>query len=347
MFKVAAFGEVMMRLEVPGYSTLAQGNSLDYSFSGTGVNVMSALSRFGHEAYLISTLPDNPLGEAAMAYLRKLGLHTLWIQRGGKYVGQYFLEHGFGARPSRVTYTDRLGSSFNTVAYPEEAWSRIAEGLDAVHVCGITLAMNNLARTQMKRLASEVKRRGGIIIFDCNYRPSLWGPDGYTQAKPHYIDMLQAADIVFMNEKDAMFTLGMETEECDRIAQLEHLIPQVAREFGIRTIAGTHRQINGDHTHTLTGYIYKTETETDREVGDSGFTYSMPLTFPVYDRVGAGDAYASGIIHAQLLGYESEYAVEYAAAAAMLAHTVHGDTPISSEADVVKAMSGRTRDIER
>ncbi len=343
----------MMRLEVPGYSTLAQGSSLDYSFSGTGVNVMSALSRFGHSAYLVSTLPDNPLGEAALAYLRKLGIHTPWVQRGGKYVGQYFLEHGFGARPSRVTYTDRLGSSFNTVAYPETEWGRIADGLDAVHFCGITLAMNDLARMQMKRLAGEVKQRGGIVIFDCNYRPSLWGPDAYGQARPHYTDMLQAADIVFMNEKDAIFTLGMETGECDRIAQLEQLIPQVAREYGIRTIAGTHRQINGDNTHTLTGYIYKTsagreaQTKAMEAAGGGGFTYSRPLTFPVYDRVGAGDAYASGIIHAELQGYDPEYAVEYAAAAAMLAHTVPGDTPISSESDVVKAMSDRTRDVER
>lgn len=91
MKKIAAFGEVMMRLTVPGVERLSQANHLDYSFSGTGVNVSSQLARFGHDAYLISRLPDNPLGEAAEAYLRKLGIGTAFISHGGKYIGMYFL----------------------------------------------------------------------------------------------------------------------------------------------------------------------------------------------------------------------------------------------------------------
>ncbi|MBD2868557.1 sugar kinase [Paenibacillus arenilitoris] len=337
MSRIAAFGEVMMRLETPGFQTLSQSGNLAYSFSGSGVNVVSALARFGHEAYLASTLPDNPLGDAALAHLRKLGIQTPFVNRGGRYIGMYFLEHGFGIRPSKVTYTDRLGSSFNTVPNAPGDWERIAAAVDAVHFCGITLAMNELARTQIKQLAREVKSRGGTVIFDCNYRPSLWGEDGYAAAAPHYRDMLELADIVFMNEKDAMLTLGMPSGATDRLAQLQELIPQVAKQYGIAMIAGTHRKVNGDNTHTLAGYLY----------AEGAFRFAQPSTFSVYDRVGAGDAYASGMIHAWLRGCDPQFAVDYATAAAVLAHTVHGDTPMATEADVVKAMSRAAGDVER
>ncbi|MCQ6559282.1 sugar kinase [Paenibacillus mendelii] len=337
MSKTAAFGEVMMRLEVPGYGTLSQDNQLKYSFSGSGVNVMSALARYGHESYLVTTLPDNPLGEAALSYLRKLDIRTSLVHRGGKYVGMYFLEHGFGARPSRVTYTDRLGSSFNTAAYDDSLFGKAAQQVELMHFCGITLAMNDNVRGAMKRLAREVKRSGGQVVFDCNYRPSLWGDGDYDQARPHYEEMLELADIVLMNERDALLTLGMESSVQGRMAQLQDLVPRVAKQYRIQTIAGTHRQINGDNTHSLTGYVY----------GNDAFYFARERTFSVYDRVGAGDAFASGIIHGVLQETPLPQAVEFAAAAAMLAHTVSGDTPIASSNEVLKAMTDHIGDVER
>ncbi|MDD1371123.1 PfkB family carbohydrate kinase, partial [Bacillus sp. MHSD17] len=164
-------------------------------------------------------------------------------------------------------------------------FEEIAKEIDIVHFCGITLAMNDTVRHHMKSLARAVKENGGTVVFDCNYRPSLWGEDGYEQAKPHYEEMLGLADIVMMNEKDAMFVLGIKTEETEREAQLVDLIPKVAETYHIATIAGTHRSINSDNTHSLRGFICK----------DGTFTFAKTLTFSVYDRIGAGDAYTSGI----------------------------------------------------
>lgn len=334
---IAAFGEVMMRLQVPGYASLAQESHLNYSFSGTGVNIASALSRLGHTGYLISTLPDNPLGEAALAYLRKLGIHIGLVSRAGKYIGMYFLENGFGVRPGRVTYTDRLGSSFNTAGDDVYDFEAIADSIDLVHFCGITLAMNDQVRSQMKSLARAVKARGGKVVFDCNYRPSLWGADRYAYARPHYEEMLSLADVVFMNEKDAMYILGLTTTKTERRAQLEELIPQAATKYDIKVAAGTHRSINGDNTHSMQGYIYT----------GGAFEYSRKLTFSVHDRIGAGDAYASGIIHGTLEGYDPKRTVEFAAAAGMLAHTVTGDTPTANEREIVQAMNEHMSDVER
>lgn len=336
-YRIAAFGEVMMRLQVPGYESLSQSQQLHYSFSGTGVNIASALSRFGHTGYLISTLPDHSLGEAALAYLRKLNINTSYIVRDGKYLGMYFLENGFGARAGKVTYTDRQGSSFNTSDPALYNWNHIASNIDMAHFCGITLAMNDNVRTQMKTFAQEVQYAGGKVVFDCNYRPSLWAPFSYQQAKPHYEHMLKIANIVMMNEKDAIYTLGMTTTATERIEQLKDLIPQVAAQYDIEVVAGTHRYIHNDNTHSLQGYLYK----------DGVFTFSATLRFAVYDRIGAGDAYTSGIIHGELCGLSPQQTVNYAATAAMLAHTVVGDTPTATEAEVWQAMTDPRLDVER
>ncbi|MCY8855603.1 sugar kinase [Bacillus atrophaeus] len=333
----AAFGEVMMRLQVPGYELLSQANTLSYSFSGTGVNVASALARYGHTGYLISTLPSNAVGDAAVSYLRKLGITHSFINRGGDYVGMYFLENGFGARSSRVTYSNRLESSFNTASEGTYNFKEIAKQLDVVHFCGITLAMNDSVRNHMKLFAKAVKENGGTIVFDYNYRPSLWGADGYEKAKPHYEEMLHLADIVMMNEKDAMFVLSMKTDKEDRTEQLMDLIPTVAKKYNISVVAGTHRSINDNNTHSLRAYIFKNQE----------FTFSKTLTFSVYDRIGAGDAYTSGIIYGELEGFSPEKTVLFAATAGMFAHTTVGDTPMSSKDDVMRAMTEAVNDVER
>lgn len=335
--RVAAFGEVMMRLAVPGVERLSQAGRLDYSFSGTGVNVSSQLARFGHETYLVSRLPENPLGEAAEAYLRKLGIGTAFISHGGKYIGMYFLEKGFGARPGRVTYTDRLGSSFNTAPEDTYSYADIAASIDAIHFCGIALAMNDGVRRHMKALAAAVKAAGGMVIFDCNYRPAHWGEGGYAKAKAHYEEMLHAADIVLMNEKDAMLTLGMESKKLERREQLEELIPRVAKQYNISVIAGTHRAIHENKLHSLQGFLYKQES----------FAFSERLTFAVHDRIGAGDAYTCGILHGEFQGYSLEQTVGFAAASSMLAHTIEGDTPMATEREVLRAMVESGIDVER
>lgn len=327
----------MMRMQVPSFELLSQANTLNYSFSGTGVNVVSALTKYGHQGFLVSALPANAVGDAAVSYLQKLGIGQPFIVRTGSYLGLYFLENGFGPRPSRVTYSNRLESSFNTASEGTYDFPAIAKEVDLVHFCGITLAMNDSIRNHTLEFARAVNKSGGTVVFDCNYRPSLWGQDGYEKAKPFYEDMLHLADIVMMNEKDAMHILGIQTEKQERQEQLVDLIPAVAKKYAIPVIAGTHRSINEDQTHSLQGFLYKNNT----------FTFSKTLTFPVYDRIGAGDAYTSGIIHGEMEGFTSEKTVAFATTAGMLKHTTVGDTPVLSDAEILQAMTERGSDIRR
>lgn len=334
---MAAFGEVMMRLQVPGFELLSQASTLHYSFSGTGVNVVSALTKYGHQGFLITALPVNAVGDAAVSYLQKLGIAQSFIVRNGNYMGLYFLENGFGARPSRVTYSNRLDSSFNTISGKAYDFPAIARKVDLVHFCGITLAMNDSTRQHTRKFAEAVKENGGTVVFDCNYRPSLWGEGGYQKAKPYYEEMLHLADIVMMNEKDALHVLGMETKKADRYGQLLELIPSIAEKYTIPVIAGTHRSIHDDQTHSLQGFIYKEKT----------FTFSKTHSFSVYDRIGAGDAYTSGIIHGEMEGFSPEETVAFAAMAGMLAHTTAGDTPVLTDTEILQAMTERGSDIRR
>lgn len=333
---IVSFGEVMMRLQVPGYDLLTQSNDLQSSFSGTGVNVSSAMTKLGYKGYLATKLPNNPLGDAAISFLQRLGIERDFIKRDGKYIGMYFLENGFGQRASRVTYTNRLESTFNTADVTDYHLEAIAAKADVIHFCGISLAMTDNVRQTMKTLAQKVKENGGIVCFDCNFRPTLWD-GGYKVARPHYEDMLALADIVLMNEKDAMYTLGMKTSAIDREEQLKDLIPKVAELYDIQVIAGTHRGINEDSTHSLKGYLYK----------EDEFVFSKEITFSVYDRIGAGDAYTSGILHGELSGWEKEKTVEFASRAGMLACTIVGDTPMSTESEILAAMTGEIGDVKR
>lgn len=335
--RIAAFGEVVMRMQVPGHELLSQANTLHYSFSGTGVNITSALARLGHTGYLVSTLPANPLGDAAASYLQKLGITQSFIHRSGEYVRMYFLENGFGARPSRVTNSSRQESSFNIAPEGTYNFEAIAKEIDIAHFCGITLAMNDNVRKYMKSFAKAVKKNGGTVVFDCNYRPALWGEDGYEKAKAHYEEMFHFADIVMMNEKDARFIIGMETEKEERKEQLMDLVPLVAEKYNISVIAGTHRSINDTNTHSLLGFMYKNQS----------FSFSESLTFSVFDRIGAGDAYTSGIVHGEIKEFSPEKTVSFAATAGMLAHTIAGDTPMATESDIFHAMENAVSDIER
>src|SRR5690625_4596137 len=183
--KIKAFGEVMMRLDVPNHLKLEQTQHLRVSYSGTGVNILSALSRFGHDTSLITKLPTNSLGDAAIANIRSLGVSTKDIVRGGDYMGMYFLEQGFHVRPTKVTYSNRQESSFSTSTVEDYPIASILEHTNMIHFCGISLAISDQTREMTLEIARQAKQLGVTIIFDCNFRPKLWN-DEYALARHYY-----------------------------------------------------------------------------------------------------------------------------------------------------------------
>lgn len=334
---ILAYGEIMMRLEVPENLLLRQSDKLKYTFTGTGANVTGLLSQFGYNTSLLSAVPNNSIGTASMGTISSLGINSEYILKQGENLGMYFLEQGFGRRPSNVTYTNREGSSFNTTDISHYNLEESFKNIDMLHICGITLAMNELMRENILKLVNFAKEKGVLIIFDCNFRPSLWGENGNEKAKPFYETILKEADIVLMSEKDAINTLGLSSNKTSKEEQLEELLPGISKEYNIPVIAGTKRTIQGNNQNLIKGYLFK----------DNEMYYSTEYEVEILDRIGTGDAYTCGIIHGELSNLNPEKIVEFSTASCAYAHTISGDTPLFSTDDIIKVMNKENNDIAR
>ncbi|MEB7038669.1 sugar kinase [Staphylococcus gallinarum] len=334
---IVAYGEIMMRLEVPDNLLLRQAENLKYSFTGTGVNITGLLAQFGYSSSLISAVPDNSIGSSAIGAIRRLGIHSDLIIKNNDNLGMYFLEKGFGNRSSNVTYTNRQHSSFNTTDISKYDLIQSLNDVDILHICGITLAMNQLTRDNIMKLVKAAKEQNIKIVFDCNFRASLWGENGNQRAKPFYETILSQADIVIMNEKDAIQTLGLSTNHQTKEGQLEELLPIVAQKFNINKIAGTIRTVQDSTHNTIKGYLYSNEN----------MYYSKIYDVNILDRIGTGDAYTCGIIHGELSSMAPQDVVSFSTASCVLAHTISGDTPLFDTDDIIKIINNEKNDIER
>ena len=338
LVKVAAFGEVMMRCSVPGKKKLFQSNNLEYMFSGTGLNVMGQLGRFGLETELITKLPDNPLGDAAVSQIQSLGVNTGKRARGGEFIGIYFLEEGFGKRPSVVTYTDRRGSSFCKSKLKDYNMEDILENVQMIHFCGISLAMNDDVRNIMFSMAKRAKEKGILVVFDCNYREKLWKKK-YEDAIPNYKKIIEYSDIVFASEKDISNIFGIKSEkenvEIEEI--LRDLIPEFAAKYDLKLVSGTIRDNKSLNSQKLKGFAYKNKK----------IYFSEYQELEIYDRIGGGDAYTSGILYKYLKKAKLEEMVDFAVASAVLGHTTYGDTPVSALEEVEELLHGDFSELKR
>lgn len=334
--KIKAFGEVMMRLDVPGNRKLEQTRTLDIFFSGTGVNVLSALSKYGHETAMVTTLPANSIGDAAVSFIRSLGISTTDINRDGEYIGMYFMENGFGFRPSVVTYTNRESSSFCMSTLSDYDLDNLLEDTGMIHFCGIGLAISKNVRELMIAVAERAKEMGITIVFDCNFRPKLWKGQ-LDRAKHCYEQMLELADVCFMTERDAKALLGMKTDKINRKEQIVELIPQIAKRYHIKIIAGTIRKNTKNNENQIEGFLFQ----------DSIFSFSRAYTFQILDRVGGGDGFASGIMHGLVQDLSMNDIIEFSMAAGVLAQTIPGDSPLCTDSEVWALVNNYRTDLER
>lgn len=334
--KILAFGEVMMRLMPPDYKCLTQTNHLEYLFSGTGVNVLSGLYQMGHQAYFLTVLPDNVVGHASAAYLRKLGIKDDYISFKGNHIGIYILEKGLGNRPSQVTYLNRKESSFGQSKVQDYELS-ILDGMDGIHICGISLAVSEEVREVAYTLAQKAKEKGIKVIFDCNFRSTLWSDKESKDIKQIYEKMLLLADVVFAGYKDATLLLDISADQnLTFIEQQQQVLKTMCNTYDIEIIFSTHREHNQGRDFLQGCYVTSSE---------GLITELYPLT--IYDRVGAGDGFAVGAIHAYLEKLPLEETIEFAVISGMIAHTTYGDSPIVSKEQIIDVMKHGYQDIQR
>lgn len=330
--KFAAFGEVMLRLSPPEYFLLDQTNELRMDYTGTGVNILANLAQFEHEASLVTVLPDNRLGKVAKSSLAKYGIKTDLLKFAHNHIGSYFAENGYGLRPTYVTYQNRHHSSFGVSDQTDYDFDQVINSADLIHICGISLSLTDCTRDAAQTLAKKAAKAGKKVCFDFNFRPSLnTEPNKAAFMKEQYEQILPYCNIVFGSTRDLVELLQMEMTGTE-----EELIQAFMEFYQIEWFTGTQR-FSEDRSKKLQGFLYSRE--------DSALSNEQELT--VLDRIGAGDSYAAGILHGYAEKWSLSKTVEFASINSVLAHTIHGDVPLTTKEQVFTVLENPGIDLIR
>ncbi|MDQ3843377.1 MAG: sugar kinase, partial [Bacteroidota bacterium] len=209
--KVVTLGEIMLRLSTPDFKRFVQTDSFDVTYGGGEANVAAAICNYGENGTFVTKVPDNPIGQAAINHLRRYGVDTQYIARGGQRLGIYFLETGASMRASQVLY-DRAGAAIAEVEPEEFDFDRILDGADWFHTTGITPALSDKAAALTETALKTAKAKGIRTSIDLNYRKKLWSKE---KARSVMTKLCQYVDVCIGNEEDAETTLGFKPEGSD------------------------------------------------------------------------------------------------------------------------------------
>jgi len=334
MSEYLTFGEIMLRLKAPGHERFFQSPTLEATFGGGEANVAVSLSQFGLDVGFVSAVPDNEIGEAALAELRKFGVETRNVRRSGERLGIYFLETGANQRPSKVIY-DRANSSIATARPGDFDWPSIFEGARWLHVTGITPALSQSAADLTLECAKAARSAGVIVSCDFNYRGKLWN---YGRSAPEVMsELVRHIDICIANEGDCEMCLGITVDDApskiSRAARYEALTEKMLGLYpNIKVMAATMRKSHSADYNRWSACLR------DR---DNGFKLSRRYEITdMVDRVGAGDSFSAALILALNTYDDRQQALEFAVAASCLKHSIPGDFNRVGVAEVEKLMAG-------
>lgn len=331
MAKIVTLGEIMLRLSPEANYRFVETDSFKIIPGGGEANVAVSCANYGHDAYFVSKLPKHEIGQIALNALRRYGVKTDYIARGGDRVGLYYAETGASMRPSKVIY-DRAHSSIAEAEPIDFDFDKIMEGADWFHWSGITPAISDKAADLTKRACEAAKRHGVTVSVDLNFRKKLW-----TSQKAISImrPLMQYVDVCIGNEEDAELCLGFKPEadveggKTDA-AGYEGIFKAMAKEFGFKYVVSTLRESFSATFNGWKALIYN---------GSEFYQSKRYEINPIIDRVGGGDSFSGGLIHGLLTKPNQAEALEFAVAASALKHTIPGDFNLVS-VEEVEALAG-------
>ena len=329
MAKIVTMGEIMLRLSTPNNEKFIQADEFDINYGGGEANVAVSLANYGHDAEFVSALPKNPIGDAAIATLRKYNVGTKHISRSGERVGIYFLETGSAMRASNVVY-DRAHSSISTAKADEFDFDAIFKDADWFHFTGITPAVSDSAAELTEAALKAAKKAGVTVSVDLNFRKKLWSSE---KAKRIMTNLMQYVDVCIGNEEDAEKVLGFKPGNTDVTAgELElngyvDIFNQMCDQFKFKYVISSLRESFSASNNNWSACIMDGAT---RE-----FYHSKKYhVTPIVDRVGGGDSFAAGLICGLCDKKDFKSALEFAVAASALKHTIPGDFNLVTREDV-------------
>ena len=340
MAKIITMGEIMLRLSTPGNSRFIHTDCFDAVYGGGEANVAVSCANYGHQASFITRLPAHEIGQAAINALRRYGVDTSYIARGGERIGIYYLETGSAMRPSKVIY-DRAHSAMAEAVPEDFDFDAIMQEADWFHWSGITPALSAGAARLVQAACEAARRQHVTVSAELNYRRKLWTPE---QARETMRPLMKYVDVCIGNEEDAELCLGFHPEADVRAGKTDaegykETFRAMASEFGFRYVASTLRESYSASHNGWKALIYDSRETNPKCQFHQSRHYDIA---PIVDRVGGGDAFAAGIIHGLLTATPAQ-AVEFAAAASALKHTVEGDIKQESAAEVAALPGGDGR----
>ncbi len=332
MGKVVTFGEIMLRLAPNGYYRFFQDDQMQATFGGGEANVAVSLANYGLDVAFVTKLPSHAIGQAAVNSLRKYGVDTSMIVRGGDRVGIYYLEKGASQRGSVCIY-DRAHSAIQEASPADFDWDAIFEGVDWFHFTGITPALGENLVEICRAACKAAKAKGVKISCDLNYRGKLWTRE---QARAAMTDLCQYVDVCISNEEDAKDVFGIEAEGTDIYGGklnkdgYKSVARQLADKFGFEKVAITLRTSISASDNDWAAMLYDGKE----------YCFSKEYHLHITDRVGGGDSFGGGLIYALLNGKGTQDAVEFAVAASALKHSIEGDYNLVTVDEVEKLAGG-------
>jgi 2-dehydro-3-deoxygluconokinase len=316
--KVVTFGEIMLRLSPPGFERLLQSPSLSATFGGAEANVAVSLAHWGFESLYVTRVPANAIGDAAVRALRAEGVRTDSILRGGERLGIYFAESGASQRPSAVVY-DRAHSAIGDIDPAAIDWAPLVRGASWFHVSGITPALGPTPARCVADALSAARAAKITTSVDLNFRSKLWSP---AEAQATLRPLMKNVNLVIANEEDLQSALGFDVPGVDvktgRVnAAAYHDVTRQVCELGPTAVAITLRES-----------ISASDNGWSAILGGSAFPEmleSQRHDIRIVDRIGAGDAFAAGLIYGTVTGQSPPDTLRFAVAAGALKHTIPGD----------------------
>ncbi|WP_209328981.1 sugar kinase [Lunatimonas salinarum] len=330
--KVVTLGEIMLRLSTPDFKRFVQSDTFDVTYGGGEANVAAALCNYGLQGTFVSKVPDNPIGQSAINHLRRFGVDTQFVARGGKRLGIYFLETGASMRASQVVY-DRADASIADVDISEFDFDKIFDGAVWFHTTGITPALSDKAAALTEAALKAAKAKGLTTSIDLNYRKKLWSKE---KAREVMTRLCQYVDVCIGNEEDAETTLGFHSKETDvtkgelNLEGYKDVFKQMKDKFNFKYIASTLRESYSASDNGWSALVYD----------GTEFYHSKKYDIRIVDRVGGGDSFASGLIYGLISGMKMSDATEFAVAASALKHTFPGDMNHATLSEVKVLMEG-------
>ena len=333
MKKIVTFGEIMLRLAPPGYERFTQAVELGATYGGGEANVAVSLANYGFDAAFVTKLPKHEIGQCAVNSLRKYGVDTNKIVRGGDRVGIYFLEKGSNQRASKVIY-DRAGSSIATAKPEDFDWNAILDGVEWFHFTGITPALGKTVADICLDALKACQAKGITTSCDLNYRKNLWTK---AEAKETMTKLMPYVNLIIANEEDASDVFGITSEGTDVTGgHLNHdgyisVAKQLVEKFGTKHVAITLRESLSANHNDWSAMLYDGK--------DAYFSKKYQIK-NIVDRVGGGDSFGGGLIYGFLSGLDLQARLEFAVAASCLKHTIEGDFNLVSVAEVSSLLGG-------